>query len=154
MLFVNQLLTKEPIILQSEEQVTDFIINNNITNFTADEFKCKHCGEIKIDGRLLLILQEIRNRYGKPMIITSGYRCPTYNAAIGGVPGSAHTYGYAADILVKTSQDRYELLRSIIEVDVPRIGIASNFIHIDIDPEKLRKTGKVIWLYGNKRHIA
>ena len=54
--------------------------------------------------RMLTILVEqlldpIRRRYGAPIIVTSGYRCPALNTAVGGVANSHHIVGSAADIV-------------------------------------------------------
>ena len=46
----------------------------------------------------LQCLDEIREGYGKPIIITSGYRCPLLNSAVGGVSNSQHTKCEAADL--------------------------------------------------------
>lgn len=45
-----------------------------------------------------MLLQPIRNAYGKPIKVTSGFRCRKLNQAVGGSPSSAHMRGYAADI--------------------------------------------------------
>lgn len=45
------------------------------------------------------ILQPLRAVYGKPLTITSGYRCPELNKRVGGSPTSAHLKGLAADIV-------------------------------------------------------
>ena len=45
------------------------------------------------------ILDPIRCRYGAPIIVTSGYRCPALNTAVGGVANSHHIVGCAADII-------------------------------------------------------
>lgn len=44
------------------------------------------------------VLDPLREMYGKPIYISSGYRCPRLNKAVGGVPGSQHKTGQAADI--------------------------------------------------------
>lgn len=44
------------------------------------------------------VLQPIRDAYGKPIVVTSGYRCPELNKAVGGVATSEHMKGMAADI--------------------------------------------------------
>lgn len=44
------------------------------------------------------VLQPLRDAWGKPLHINSGYRCPELNAAVGGVPASQHIKGEAADI--------------------------------------------------------
>lgn len=52
--------------------------------------------------RLVLLaelLERIRERLGAPVLVTSGYRCPKLNRAVGGVTSSDHTQGHAADIV-------------------------------------------------------
>lgn len=71
------------------------------------ELKCT-CGGRYCNGypagntsaKLLNILEKIRSYYGKPITITSGQRCKTRNAQVGGASGSAHTKGKAADIYI------------------------------------------------------
>lgn len=61
------------------------------------------------------ILQPIRNEYGKPIIISSGFRCTKLNKAVGGASTSQHTKGEAADIhsVSDTLQDNKELFNII-----------------------------------------
>lgn len=47
---------------------------------------------------LAMALEEVRARLGRPIVISSGYRSPALNAAVGGAPNSAHVLGYAADL--------------------------------------------------------
>lgn len=44
------------------------------------------------------ILNPLREEFGEPIIVTSGYRCPKLNAAVGGSVNSQHMLGQAADI--------------------------------------------------------
>ena len=44
------------------------------------------------------VLDPLREKYGKPIIVTSGYRCPALNKAVGGSATSDHMKGCAADI--------------------------------------------------------
>jgi len=76
-------------------------------HFSEDEFWCRgqdqgtcNCGHsLKIDSRLIELLEELRDiTGGKPLHINSGYRCPDHNAAVGGVSNSQHTKGTAADV--------------------------------------------------------
>lgn len=46
----------------------------------------------------LNVLQPLRVAYGKPIIVTSGYRCKELNSAVNGAQNSDHVYGNAADI--------------------------------------------------------
>ena len=85
-------------------------LNNNIGNgssahFAQREFGCP-CGKCNgypggnTSAKLLGILESLRSYYGKPITVTSGQRCPTYNRQIGGISNSAHIYGKAADIYI------------------------------------------------------
>ena len=47
---------------------------------------------------LLGVLDGLREFYGKPIRITSGFRCAELNKLVGGSPTSAHVIGYAADL--------------------------------------------------------
>ena len=58
-----------------------------------------------LDELIGTILQPLREAWGKPLIISSGYRCPALNKAVGGADTSAHLYGYAADVQVARSKD-------------------------------------------------
>lgn len=65
-------------------------------------------------------LQPLRDFLGEPVIITSGYRSAALNTKVGGVPGSYHRRGLAADIYVKTEDDarrKFEFLRQLHYVD-------------------------------------
>tara|TARA_R110002072_G_scaffold292174_1_gene460650 strand:+ start:265 stop:624 length:360 start_codon:yes stop_codon:yes gene_type:complete len=97
-----------------------------------------------MDEKLLSMLDEAREIYGKPISINSGYRTIRHNAEVGGKADSSHLKGLAVDIACSTSRDRYNLLEALKQVGFNRIGIAKSFIHADIDKEK---TQKVLWTY-------
>ena len=100
-------------------------------NFTPDEVKCSHCGELKINSDIMDLLQQARNDLG-PLSITSGYRCSEHNNSISSTgPNGPHTTGKALDISVKDSKHRKELI-TYFAPKVPGLGIAKSFIHIDI----------------------
>jgi hypothetical protein len=113
-----------------------------------------------ISKRLVQLLQEVRNGYGKPMTITSGVRSKEHNDSIGGVSKSAHVpadlldgegvVGHAVDIACKTSNDRYYLL-PLLWSRFDRIGIGRDFIHVDMDS---RKPPNVVWEYSKDDHVA
>jgi len=52
--------------------------------------------------RLAERLEQVRAIFNAPIIITSGYRSPALNCAVGGVPDSAHMFGRAADFIIPT----------------------------------------------------
>lgn len=62
------------------------------------------------------ILDPLREAYGGPIIVTSGYRCPTLNKAIGGAKNSQHMAGQAADIrTVKDTRAENKKLFDLIQ---------------------------------------
>jgi len=91
-------------------------------------------------------LDKIREMVGFPLIITSGYRSPAYNAQVGGVSNSSHIKGLAADISAVTDDMKYEIAQAAISVGISRIGWGNSFIHLDVDKDK---TQDVVWGYGN-----
>lgn len=120
-------------------------------NFSIDELKCKHCGEEKIIPEFMDRLQRLRKDYGKPMKITSGYRCPAHNSAVSktGLDGP-HTSGRAVDIQV-FGKEAYDLLHLAMLHGFTGIGISQKgpmdkrFIHLDDIPDK--NTRPRIWSY-------
>ena len=61
------------------------------------------------------ILEPARRKLGKPIVISSGYRCPKLNAAVGGVPNSYHTRGMAVDIVCSVASEYDELISILRE---------------------------------------
>ena len=62
------------------------------------------------------LLDPIRRRYGAPIIVTSGYRCPTLNTAVGGVTNSHHIIGCAADITTGSIENNRKLFDLITDM--------------------------------------
>ena len=105
--------------------------NEEWQNFSPDEVKCSHCGELKIDEELMDLVQEARETLG-PLRITSGYRCSEHNNNISSTgPTGPHTTGKALDIATSNSQQRKELI-DYFATKVSGLGIAKSFIHIDL----------------------
>lgn len=109
-------------------------------HFSWDEVKCRCCGTIggpAVEAnakRLAFMLEQARAIYGHPMPVSSWYRCPAHNAAVGGVPNSYHLEGLAADIRVPSSERRFLLVRAAIQAGFTRIGVYENFVHLDLGP--------------------
>lgn len=51
-----------------------------------------------IEALVTEVLDPARRKYGKPVVVNSGFRCPLHNRTVGGVANSQHTRGEAADI--------------------------------------------------------
>lgn len=61
------------------------------------------------------VLDPLRESWGKPIIITSGFRCKAVNDKVGGSKNSQHTFGYAVDIDIGSPEQNKELFEFIIE---------------------------------------
>jgi len=61
------------------------------------------------------VLEPLRQHLGVPVIISSGYRCPPLNKAVGGVRNSQHMTGEAADIYLPSLEEGREMMRFIME---------------------------------------
>jgi len=114
-------------------------------NFSFVELACRHSGlnEMRIDT--LDRLQGLRERYGKPMRITSGYRDITHpKEAVkhdpeGNPRGGPHYTGRAVDVAVRGA-DALHLLTFALEVGFTGIGVDQQgdgrFLHLDdLQPE-------------------
>lgn len=87
--------------------------------------------------RLAGVLEQVRALVGRAVIVTSGYRAPAVNRAVGGVPNSAHALGHAADIRV-TGMAPIELARRIrdagIRYDQLILETSRGVVHLSVDP--------------------
>ena len=112
--------------------------------FARSEFACRcsyNCRQSRdptVDVVLLEVLTKVRTHFKKPVIITSGQRCPKHNEDVGGYPNSRHLYGQAADIWLPDvpALDVAEYLIRCYP-DTLGIGQYNTFTHID---SRLRRT--------------
>ena len=95
------------------------------------------CGKAKMDDDFMRVLDAIREEYGKPMSVSSGYRCPAHNANVSSTGHNGpHTTGLAADIRV-SGGDAHRLLELAMKYGIMGIGVKQNgahgvrFIHLD-----------------------
>ncbi|MCQ2294461.1 MAG: D-Ala-D-Ala carboxypeptidase family metallohydrolase [Bacteroidales bacterium] len=91
-----------------------------------------------------LLLDPARERWGKPLVVTSGYRCKKLNALVGGVADSQHLRGCAADIVTLGNNrlQNYQLYQMIKSSSLPydqliaehvRCG-GCGWVHISLAP--------------------
>lgn len=99
-------------------------------NFHLKEYECScsHCDETLVDMDHITKLQQLRHDLGSSITITSGYRCPDHNAAIGGSDNSQHKLGKATDIQV-SGMDPSEVQDACEKFD--GLGRYDSFTHID-----------------------
>ena len=90
-------------------------------------------GPMNIRPELVCFLNQIREKFGKSIIVNSGYRSVEHNAAVGGVPNSYHTKGLAADIRPSDPVDLQELYELCDRMDRDGgVGHYDTFVHVDL----------------------
>ena len=116
-------------------------------SFTVREFRCRDGSDVvMIDESLVVLLQCIREHFGKPITITSGYRTAAHNKSVGGAKSSQHLLGRAADIQVAGVS--VEDVASYAEALMPdwggvgrypiKAGRARGWVHVDTRAKKSR----------------
>lgn len=94
------------------------------------------------------ILDPLREAWGKPIIVNSGYRCDALNKAVGGVAASQHRYGQAADLDVGSRADNMKLFNLIEELDLPfdqlcfekgNTAVGPDWVHVSYSPRNRRE---------------
>ena len=109
-------------------------------HFSRYEFACKdHCGLDTVDTSTLVVLEQVRQHFDKPIRITSACRCFDHNQAVGGSIDSQHTKCRAADIQIEETppSEVYAFIDSLYP-DQYGLGSYSNFTHIDTRSTKAR----------------
>lgn len=141
-------------------------------HFTLEEFtRSTTASRLKIDNSVptelmsniklsAAKLELVRHALGRPIIITSGYRCPALNARVGGVATSAHTKGLAVDFNSSYGTPK-EICQRLIDAGVQfdkLIQEHNQWVHIGFNPNNNRQIvltavkqgGKTIYLSGLK----
>lgn len=140
---------------ESEEMIRQYSFAKNgdrrlAPDFKVRELRCRDGSDtVMVDETLTVVLQCIREHFGKAVTITSGYRTPAHNAAVGGAKSSQHLLGRAADIRVQGVS--VEDVAAYAESLMPdwggvgrypvKAGRATGWVHVDTRAEKARWRG-------------
>ena len=119
-------------------------------DFKVRELRCRDGTDtVMVDEVLVVLLQCIREHFGKAVVITSAYRTPAHNAAVGGAKSSQHLLGRAADIRVQGVS--VEDVAAYAESLMPdwggvgrypvKAGRATGWVHVDTRTDKARWRG-------------
>lgn len=88
------------------------------------------------------VLDPLREAWGRPITVSSGYRCPALNAAVGGARNSHHIRGMAADITTGNTTDNRRLFQLVLDLGLPFTQLIDErgfaWVHISYDPADLR----------------
>lgn len=123
---------------------------NLSADFKVREFASKDgADEVLVAEELVALLQSIRDHFGKPVTINSGYRSKSHNAAVGGTPKSQHLRGTAADIVVRgISPLAVAQFAEYLLGDRGGIGVYPSFTHVDVRENRAR------WDHRSGREVA
>jgi len=111
-------------------------------NFHISEFACKDNTAVPPElmpnvKKLADQLQVIRDTIGAPLYISSSYRTPSHNKAVGGAKNSQHLQAKAADISIngKTPKQLARIIEKLIaegKISIKGVGVYPGFVHVDI----------------------
>lgn len=123
---------------------TEFERSDTATKFAIDntmpESAKKNVSEL-VDK----VLDPLREAWGKPITVTSGYRCPELNKAVKGVAGSMHLEGRAADISTGNVVDNRRLWQLVQDLKLPYFELIGQkygfkWLHISYNPGRKQRT--------------
>ena len=108
--------------------------------FNRGEFECSHTHTCEMDQDFINKLNKLREEFGKPLIINSGYRSPEHPIEAKKSSPGYHSKG-AVDVAV-SGEDAIKLLTLALNLGWTGIGINTpSFIHLD------RRSQPTIWKY-------
>ena len=115
----------------------DFCYEEFEESLKAKELKIDNLipsNKIRYAVRLLVLnlLQPLRNKVQRPLVLKSGYRSPALNKAVGGAKDSQHLKGEAADIFCKDAMEVLLLAQIIFRFSIPfdQIVLYDSFLHL------------------------
>ncbi|MFN3898880.1 MAG: D-Ala-D-Ala carboxypeptidase family metallohydrolase [Alishewanella aestuarii] len=105
--------------------------------FKPSEFACKETGKHGIKAEFLDRLLALRLAWGRPMIITSGYRAPEHSRERKKERPGPHTTGLSCDVAIGPGADVWDFVRLAMDHGFTGIGISQKvgqprFVHIDL----------------------
>ena len=113
--------------------------------FPSSELVCKcGCGLNNFSVDLRDIINLIRKKLGRALVVKSACRCFTHNLAEGGTTTSDHLTGEGVDLKAIQSHTRFIILDIAFKLGIRRIGLAKNFIHLGINEANPQE---VFWIY-------
>lgn len=103
---------------QNIDNMKYFSINELCRSDTANRLGIDNTPNEEVKANLIALIENvldpIREWYGKPIYVNSGYRCPELNKAVGGVNNSQHVNGQAADIDVFDEKENKKIFDYIV----------------------------------------
>jgi uncharacterized protein YcbK (DUF882 family) len=123
-------------------------------HFAAAELRCK-CGKCnstgaEMDPAFMAELVTLRQQFGRPMALSSAYRCPKHPVEVRKPAPGEHCTGLAVDVRCR-GEDAVEILRLAMNLKFTRFGISqrgnARFLHLGMAPDGGRFPSPAIWSY-------
>lgn len=124
-----------------------FTMNEFCASDTAKQLRILNLPDREASDSLIHLvrnlLEPLRQAYGKPLRVNSGYRCPPLNRAVGGVSSSQHLKGEAADI---SCEDPVELLRLLQDtgLEFDQAILYPTFLHLSLRRDGVNRRNIII----------
>ena len=124
------------------------LIKSDTAKRTGIENKPGLVEEANLISLVAHILDPLREAYGKPIRVNSGYRSPALNKAIGGATSSQHMKGQAADITAGSRKENQKIFDLILKLKLPfdqlifekgSVKEGPDWIHVSFDPTRGRR---------------
>lgn len=125
-----------------------FTIREFERSVTADNLRIKNTIPNNLRGNIEAlvdnILDPLREAWGRPITVNSGYRSPLLNQAVGGAATSMHQSGQAADITVGSVADNQRLYKLAQALKLPYFELIGNkygfkWLHISYAPDRAQR---------------
>lgn len=108
------------------------------THFSRSEVTCKcGCSQDTIDVVTVAVMEQVRDHFNAPIRVTSGNRCPAYNAKVGGAKSSQHLLGRAVDIQVEGVSPA-QVFAYLDPIHTGGLGSYPTFTHLDSRSSRAR----------------
>ena len=120
--------------------MNDLYETTNFRSGTSDNLECPCCGLGGLSVSVLIVLEDIRRHFNKPVTVNSGARCVRHNSDVGGMVNSQHVVqegiappSQAADIVVQDtpSEDVFNYLKNTPYANLLGLGSYATFTHVD-----------------------
>jgi hypothetical protein len=129
-----------------------FTIKELCNSATAKAKGIDNTPTAEVEANLTLLIEKIldplREAYGSAIRVSSGYRCPALNSAVGGVKTSQHRKGQAADITVGSRSENMKLFKLIQTLNLPFCQlifekgdkkVGPDWVHVSYDKTNVKR---------------
>jgi len=140
-----------------------FTIQEMTKSATAQRKGIKNDPSIQVCKALTALIEKVldplREAYGKPIIVTSGYRCEKLNKAVGGAASSQHVKGEAADIrsVQDTPEENKKLFDLIVKLGLPFDQLINEYnydwVHVSYGARHRRQKLKAVKKNGRTQYL-